>query len=275
MSENNYWFISHSTKNRSIVDTLVEILTDCGIPYWIAPEMIPRGSCYANEIPKAIRSCEVFLLVLSKESQESIYVQREVDMAIGYGKNVLTLKIDNSALSDMFHFWLNTVQMEQVELQSNGTLSREMKDNLKFLFLREIGKSAEFLKSTTTFEETKKVVKTDDRTNALRVNKIPMQCDYCGKALHQVSMGIYQCQQCGREYYDDFKKIRNFLEQNGPATAMDISRYTGVSMTTIRAYFSDKSKQRSVLSQSEFDISKKKDEWHFRHGENNLGYRNR
>lgn len=272
MCEMNHWFISHSTKNRGVVDALVEILASCGIPYWIAPEMIPRGSCYANEIPKAIHSCGKFLLVLSKESQESIYVQREVDMAVGYRKDILTLKIDKAVLSDMFHFWLNTIQMEEIDVQNDGTLSQEVKDTLKFLFLKEVGKSADFLKTTTTFEEKKKIIKADTRSNALRVNKIPLQCEYCGGGLQQSLIGVYQCQRCGREYYDDFKKIRDFLENNGPATAMDISRYTGVSMATIKAYFS---KDKYLQGSNEFDISRKKDEWHFRRGENDLGYRNR
>lgn len=248
MIEENCWFISHSTKNIAIVDAIVEILISCKIPYWKAPEMIPRGSCYANEIPKAIHSCSIFLLVLSEEAQESIYVQREVDMAIGYRKKILALKIDKSILNDMFHFWLNTVQMEQVIVQNQKLLSLEMKKTLRRLFLQESGQNEpkpDVFQTTTTFERATKSIKVDTRSNALRVNKIPMQCEYCGEPLQRGVMGVYKCSRCGREYYDDFRKIKNFIEHNGPSTAWEISRGTGVSLPTIKAYFSDQSGQKT------------------------------
>lgn len=261
MNEKECWFISHTTRDRSVVNELVEILKSCEIPYWIAPEMIPKGSCYAQEIPPAIHSCSVFLLVLSENSQDSIYVQREVDMAVGYHKKILSLKIDKEPLTDMFHFWLNTVQMQDVEVQSNNTLSWETKATLRMLFLQEVGKDIHFNKSTTTFEETKSMAKMpNDRTNALRVNKVPTVCEYCGGNLQHGALGAYICSRCGREYYDDFRKIRNFLETNGSATAWEISKCTGVTMSTVKEYFSDGPKFRGRLGEG----LNRKGVWHTR-----------
>lgn len=273
MGEKDYWFISYSTKDTPIVNALVEILQCCGISYWKAPEMIPAGSNYAKEIPKAISGCSIFLFVISEASQNSIWVEKEVDMAIGYRKKIVPLKIDMTMLNDMYHFYLNNVQTIQVDVQDNGELSSEMKETLKLLFLQDSGKNTNFLKNTETFEGAKKSIKVDTRSNALRVNKIPLQCEYCGEPLPPGEMGIYTCTRCGREHYDEFKKIRNFLEQHGPASALDISRGTGVSVPTIREYFSDKYTKRSVVSQNQ--VSKQKDVWHFRRGEDSLGYRKR
>ena len=116
-----------------------------------------------------------------------------------------------------------------------------------------------------TFEQQKQqiksTIKVDTRSNALRVNKIPMQCEYCGEPLPQGEMGVYKCVRCGREHFDEFKKIRNFLEENGPASALEISRGTGVAMPTIREYFSDKT-PRPSLSQPQMP-TRGKEAWHF------------
>lgn len=58
-----------------------------------APDMIPVGSNYAREIPRAIRECDLFLLILSKESQESVWVEKEVDSAICYKKILFRLRL--------------------------------------------------------------------------------------------------------------------------------------------------------------------------------------
>ena len=73
-------------------------------------------------------------------------------------------------------------------------------------------------------------------------------------------MGVYKCERCGREYYDDFKKIRNFLEKNGPSSALDISRGTGVAMPTIKEYFTDKYSRTSVFQKP---AANNKSAWHF------------
>lgn len=266
MYENDYWFISYSTQNKHTVDVLVELLKNCGISYWKAPEMIPRGSCYAKEIPKAIHSCSVFLLVLSAEAQESVYVQREVDMAIGDRKKLLALKIDRKPLNDMFQFWLNTVQMEEVVVQHDGSLSWDAKEALRSLFLHETGRSVEKPKKASVLGQPQSFQKIDTRSNAFRVNKIPLQCEHCGQPLDKGFSGVYTCPGCGREYYDDFRKIRNFLEFNGAATAWEISRNTGVSMNAIKAYFSDDGGQMDTSMGNQSQILNRKDAWHFRRG---------
>ena len=88
MADKKTVFISYSSKDREFVKQLVQTLKAMGIVCWVAPEMIPAGSSYAREIPKAIRECEVFLLLLSKTSQDSIWVEKETDSAISNRKNI-------------------------------------------------------------------------------------------------------------------------------------------------------------------------------------------
>ena len=103
-------FISYSSKDSKIVEKIVAMLKEAGISYWKAPEMIPAGSNYAREIPRAIAQCQVFLLVISSYSQESIWVEKEIDCAINDRKTIVPLKLTEDDLSDMFRFYLNNVQ---------------------------------------------------------------------------------------------------------------------------------------------------------------------
>lgn len=279
MSEKDYWFISYSSKDKVIVEQLVNILISCGIAYWKAPEMIPAGSNYAKEIPKAINNCDIFLLVVSEASQNSIWVEKEIDTAIGYRKKIIPVKIDAIALSDMYRFYLNNVQIIEADVYDDGQIPAEVQETLRLVFMQNIHTTDNggFKKSIRHFENRMDNDKVDTRTNAFRVNKIPMQCEYCGARLQDGVRGVYRCYRCGKEHYDDFRKIRNYLEQNGPAPAIIISRNTGVSMQTIDYYFKDEAIE-SVPGNSLSNLltaqqRKNKDLWHYSYGKNDLGNR--
>lgn len=76
----------------------------------MALQSIPAGSDYSCEIPKAIKSCEIFLLILSEDSQVSSWVQKELDNAINEGKFIISFHKDESNLKDVFNFMLSNVQ---------------------------------------------------------------------------------------------------------------------------------------------------------------------
>ena len=59
-------FISYSSKEYDEAYAIKQVLETNGISCWMAPQSIPSGSDYSHEIPRAIKSCEVFLLILSK-----------------------------------------------------------------------------------------------------------------------------------------------------------------------------------------------------------------
>jgi hypothetical protein len=142
MADKKSIFISYSSKDRKFVKNLVDSLEEQGFTCWIAPEMISAGSSYAREIPKAIRECQVFLLVLSENSQNSVWVEKETDNAISNRKVILPLQIDDAPLTDAFTFYLNNVQMisyvmnpeqamEDLLLQLNLYAEKKIKRNQK------------------------------------------------------------------------------------------------------------------------------------------------
>lgn len=103
-------FISYSTKDQAQAETVRDILEKNGIPCWMAPRDIPGGSNYTKEIPIAIRSCQVFVLILSQNSQSSHWVLKELDAAVNCGKVILPFMLEDCQLNDEFNFLLTGAQ---------------------------------------------------------------------------------------------------------------------------------------------------------------------
>jgi TIR domain-containing protein/pentapeptide repeat protein len=74
-------FISHSSKDALFVKRLHADLQDKGVRCWYAPEDLKIGTKFRNEIDEAIRTHEKLLLVLSENSVESDWVEKEVETA--------------------------------------------------------------------------------------------------------------------------------------------------------------------------------------------------
>lgn len=63
---------------------------------------------------------------------------------------------------------------------------------------------------------------------------VPRTCKECGGALIFKGVGEYRCEDCGSVLYDDYGKVRLFLESHPGANATDVERETGVSQKIIR-----------------------------------------
>ncbi len=108
--ENKYAFISYQTNDIDDAYWVKKVLIENGINCWMAPDSIPGGSSYADEIDDAINNCTVFVLVLSEQTQHSKWVKKELDRAINTGKLVLPFMIENIQLEKAFNFYLTDVQ---------------------------------------------------------------------------------------------------------------------------------------------------------------------
>lgn len=256
MAQNQSVFISYSSRDAEFVKRITNQLDNMGITYWKAPEMIPAGSSYAKEIPKAIQQCSLFLLVLSPTSQDSIWVEKEIDNAICNRKTIIPFEIREVVLNDTFRFYLNNVQM--ISYAKNPETAF---DRLKTHIYQVIPPEKEMEKLSRPNEVTvhsqeeklepgdpkKRVLsavsttgknRNERNSNALRMNRIPLACQYCGcKELENITIGTYRCIRCGRDNYDDFQTIRNYLERAGATSALVIERETGVPRRIIEYFF--------------------------------------
>ncbi len=263
-------FISYSSKDTQIIKKIIKQLTEAGIRYWKAPEMIPAGSNYAREIPRAIEKCGVFVLMISESSQDSIWVEKEIDCAINARKTIVPLNLTGAPMSEMFRFYLNNVQtidysvdeeaaMQQFldrlkglvdtadvnsevktpaessvqERMSQPAYSKSFSAAVKQMKLPE-GRSGSSRKAESLFG-----TPAPERSNALNLNQIPVKCQCCGGQLRQIARGTYCCVDCGQEEYDSYQKVRNYLDKEGPRSVTQIMRATGVPRATIEYFLRD------------------------------------
>lgn len=103
-------FISYKSEEFQEADRVRQQLESGGISCWMAPNSITGGASYATEIPQAIRSCQVFVLILSRRAQLSQWVPKELDQAINCGKIIMPFMLENCPLEDDFSFYLSNVQ---------------------------------------------------------------------------------------------------------------------------------------------------------------------
>lgn len=129
-------FISYSSKEAAQANDIVRVLEEKGIECWIAPRNIRVGSNYTKDIPSAIRECPSFLLVLSKEAQESRWVNKELSRAINQDKLILPLMIEEFAVSEGFEFLLEDVQIRPYYQEKTQTM-REVVEEIQRLMPRE------------------------------------------------------------------------------------------------------------------------------------------
>lgn len=62
----------------------------------------------------------------------------------------------------------------------------------------------------------------------------PLVCEKCGGVMVFKGVGEYRCEDCNSLDYDDYGRVRCYLEQNRGATAAQVEEFTGVKQKTIR-----------------------------------------
>lgn len=115
MEAGGYAFISYSTKNQKTADAMRDLLKESGIKTWMAPGDIPAGSKYAKVINRAVKDCACFILVLSEDSQNSVWVAKEVERAVNYRKPIIPIQIEDVVLNDEFELYISTDQVVMIK----------------------------------------------------------------------------------------------------------------------------------------------------------------
>lgn len=62
----------------------------------------------------------------------------------------------------------------------------------------------------------------------------PMFCQECGGIMVYKGCGEYECEDCNFLDYDDYGKVRNYVEKHTGATSAEVADATGVSQKAIR-----------------------------------------
>ena len=91
-------FLSHSSQDREITSRIAETLRNHGIPVWYSASNIRGAQQWHDEIGKALKRCDWFLVLLSNHSIASQWVKRELSYALihsQYNGKILPITLEN------------------------------------------------------------------------------------------------------------------------------------------------------------------------------------
>jgi hypothetical protein len=97
-------FISYASKDHAFAERLYADLQNKGVRCWFAPEDLKIGDRFRSRIDETIRIYDKLLLILSKTSVESQWVEQEVETALArerqQGTTILfPVRIDNTVMT--------------------------------------------------------------------------------------------------------------------------------------------------------------------------------
>ena len=106
-----YAFISYSSKDQEKANAIRSIFLNNNISCWMAPYDIPAGTKYAYVINDAIEGSACLVLLFTNASQESSFVEKEVERAVANGKPIITMELERVVLNSGYKFYLGNQQI--------------------------------------------------------------------------------------------------------------------------------------------------------------------
>ena len=193
-------FISYSTKEQTMAETVRNVLEKNGIPCWMAPRDIPGGSNYSKEIPVAIRGCQAFVLILSGNAQRSQWVLRELDMAVNCGKVILPFMLEDCPLCDEFNFLLTGAQ-RYAAYQKKAEAMENLINRIRAVV--SAGKEAPAVEEVSTVAEMPESFPREEEAR-----KEPE------KKTVDAFLGMSRCPACGGENLTQLTKVGRYMGKN-------------------------------------------------------------
>lgn len=103
-------FISYSSHDKKIAEKICSKLENSNIQCWIAPRDILPGIEFGEAIINAIADCRILLLVFSAQANDSPYIRKEVERAVGKGKIIIPFRIEDILPTRAMEFVLSDTQ---------------------------------------------------------------------------------------------------------------------------------------------------------------------
>jgi len=97
-------FISHSSTDKQMADTICAFLESKGTTCWIAPRNILPGEEWGDSILRGIQGCRIMVLIFSKAANDSGPVRSEVDRAVNARKILIPFRIENTSPTGAMEF---------------------------------------------------------------------------------------------------------------------------------------------------------------------------
>lgn len=103
-------FISYSKEDKLTAEAICKELETSGVQCWIAPRDISEGDDWTAAIIGGMNQCQVMVMVFSSVTNMSSHVHREVGHAFNRGLTVIPFRVEDTAASDRFQYYLDSVQ---------------------------------------------------------------------------------------------------------------------------------------------------------------------
>ncbi len=84
-------FFSHSVQDKQWVKMITKDLVNIGINVYLFQYDVQAGNYHADKVKRAIKECDSFMVLITKSSQSSQYVQQEIGAASGLEKPIVPL----------------------------------------------------------------------------------------------------------------------------------------------------------------------------------------
>lgn len=107
--KSNQVLISYSGKDETIAHQICQHLEKRSINCWISSRNLQPGSTWAGGIMKAIKSSEIFILVLTNNSNHSKQVMREVERAVNLELPIICIWLEELILSDELEYFISSI----------------------------------------------------------------------------------------------------------------------------------------------------------------------
>jgi hypothetical protein len=101
-------FVSYSQKDKPVADAVVAGLEQGGIRCWVAPRDIQPGSSWGESIVEAIGKSRFMVIILSRNSNKSKQVVREVERAVSSNVIIIPFRIDKNNPTGAMSYFLST-----------------------------------------------------------------------------------------------------------------------------------------------------------------------
>ncbi|MBR5321776.1 MAG: toll/interleukin-1 receptor domain-containing protein [Clostridia bacterium] len=121
MDNQKYVYISYAQKDRQIAEEVKKNLEANGI-CCLTDLSMPVGIAFGMGIPNGITNCDVFLVIVSENSQKSKSVLDELDLASVERKTIISFQIDDSKLTIEFAYYLARKEMIRAYNRTNEAI---------------------------------------------------------------------------------------------------------------------------------------------------------
>ena len=93
-AKQRWTFISYSRKDKEFALKFARELKSAGYLVWLDQLDIPTGARWDDAVERALRECEIFLIILTTASISSENVKDEIGYAIDHGKRIVPVLLE-------------------------------------------------------------------------------------------------------------------------------------------------------------------------------------